>query len=212
MQGITLEHAQLQGANLRDADIDSAYMRRVQLQGADMTGANLIGADLREATVWMTLPPKSDQLRLTDLSALNVRAPNATTREELMETVRSISDPQLRRNVRDSLTKLLTLKQSAAWQTSNNAQIWRSLQTIERPGIVTAYAPELTAHLVKLACRSRWSNGAVADGIARRALASRFQGNMTTLYASLAENTDCTGGRALDKTMKLSLQNAVETQ
>ncbi|MFY0615504.1 MAG: pentapeptide repeat-containing protein [Hyphomicrobiaceae bacterium] len=212
MQGITLEHAQLQGANLRDADIDSAYMRRVHLQGADMTGANLKGADLREATVWMTLPPKSDQLKLADLSALRVRPPTASTREEMMDMVQSIADPQLRRNVRDSLAKLLTLKQSAAWQTSNNAQIWQSLKTIERPGIVVDYSPELTAHLVKLACRSRWANGAVADGIARRALSSRFQGNMSVLYANLAKNTGCTGGQALDDKMKLSLQNAVETQ
>ena len=118
----------------------------------------------------MTLPPKSDQLKLTDLGALKVRKLNANDRAGLLGTVQSITDAQLRRNVRDSLAKVLEIKQSASWQASNNAQIWLSLQTIERPGIVTSYSPELTAHLVKLACRSQWSNGAVADGIARRAL------------------------------------------
>lgn len=212
MQGITLEHAQLQGANLRDADIDSAYMRRVQLQAADMTGANLAGADLREATVWMTLPPKSDQLKLTDLSALRVRALDENDRAALRGMIRSIDNAQLRRNVRDSLAKLFEVKQSASWQASNNAQIWMSLQTIERPGIISSYSTELTDHLVRLACRSQWANGAVADGVARRALASRFEGSMPELYARLVKNSACTGGMALDSDMKLSLQNAVESE
>ena len=177
-----------------------------------MTGANLAGADLREAMVWMTLPPKSDQLKLTDLSALQVRPLDENLRAELTGTIRAIANPQLRMNVRDSLAKLLETKQSASWQASNNAQIWLSLQTIERPGIVADYAPELTAHLVKLACRSQWSNGAVAEGIARRALNSRFEGNMPVLYSSLTKDSECTGGRALDKDMKLALQSAVETQ
>ena len=210
MQGVTLEHAHLQGANLRDADIDSAYMRRVHFEGADMTGANLSGADMREATVWMTLPPKSDQLKLADLGAINVVPMSENDRNLLKGTVGQISDPQLRRNVRDSLAKLLAVKQRTSWQQSNNAQIWQSLQTIERPGIVTEFASELTAHLIDLACKARWSNGSVAEGIARRALGRRFEGDLRTLFTSLTTNTSCVGGRALDADLKLSLQTAVE--
>ncbi|MBU2532114.1 MAG: pentapeptide repeat-containing protein, partial [Alphaproteobacteria bacterium] len=209
MQGITLEHAQLQGANLRDADLDSAYMRRARLQGADMTGANLIGADIRQAMVWQTLPPKSDRLRLADMGGLSVRPLDDNERQALLQTVDSIADERLRRNVRDSLAGLLDLTKSASWRETNNAKIWDSLKSIERPGIVTNYGPELTAHLLRMSCRASWPNSAVAQGVVRRALNSQFEADMGALYAGLSQET-CAGGQNIEAAMKAAMASAVE--
>jgi uncharacterized protein YjbI with pentapeptide repeats len=210
MQGITLEHAHLEGANVRDADLDSAYMRRVRLEGADMTGANLTGADLRQSSIWMTLPPKSDQLRLADLQSIQIKPLGERERATLLRTVAAISDERLRRNVRESLDKILNPAHSQSWQDSNNAQIWRSLQSIERPGIVTSFQPELTRHLASAACRSRWSNGAVAEGIVRRVLNSQFAGDMASLLRRLTTKETCASGDNISDRMKSSLSAAIE--
>jgi uncharacterized protein YjbI with pentapeptide repeats len=210
MQGITLEHAQLQGANLRDADLDSGYLRRSQLQGADMTGANLSGADMRESAIWMTLPPKSDQMKLTDLRNIIVRPLDDRERLALQQTVSGIAAPQLRQNVTASLAKIMNPKLSVAWRNSNNAHIWSSLRTIERPGVVASYGVELTKHLTRLTCRSRWANGAVADGIARRALNSNFEADVRQFYASVSDSS-CVGGLKLSVAAKAALASAVET-
>ena len=212
MQGITLEHAHLEGANLRDADLDSAYMRRVRLQAADLTGANLAGADMRQAAVWLTLPPQADQLKLADLGDISIRELDERDQATLLASLRSISDVRLRRNVRDSLSRLLDVKQSVAWTDTGNAQTWRALQTIVRPGVVGDYSAELTQHLVAMACRTRWSNGAVAEGVARRALNGPFQGDLTALVANLAKRDECVGGGNMSKSMQTQLVNAVEAQ
>ena len=209
MQAISLEHAHMQGANLRDADLNAAYMRRVRLQAADMTGANLSGVDMRQATVWMTLPPQTDQLKLADLNELNVRPLSERERNTLTRTVNGISNPRLRRNVRDSLEKIIKIKQSVSWKDTNNAHVWNSLKILERPGVVAEFGPELTSHLVSISCRARWSNGAVAEGVARRALNSRFEADFKVLYDGLAR-PKCLGGQNLSKRTKAQLATAVE--
>lgn len=210
MQGVTLEHAHLEGANLRDANLDSAYLRRARLQGADMTGANLVGADMRQVSVWMTLPPHSDQLKLADLGDIVIRPIDERERSTLLTTVQGITDEQLQRNVRGSLANLLDAKQNVAWMDTSNAQVWRALQTIVRPGVVSSYSAELTSHLVSMACRTRWSNGAVAEGITRRALSSPFQGDLAALFDHLTKPAACAGGNKMSDTMKLQLATAVE--
>ncbi len=40
------------------------------------------------------------------------------------------------------------------------------------------YKPRLTDYLVRLQCKPRWSNGSVATGIARRAQAQQFRGDL----------------------------------
>jgi uncharacterized protein YjbI with pentapeptide repeats len=210
MQGMTLEHAQLQGANLRDADLDSAYLRRSKLQGADMTGANLSGADMRESVIWMTLPPKSDQMKLTDLSRIEVRPLDDRERVALKHTVSGIASKQLRQNVTESLAKIMNPKRSEAWRNSNNAHIWSSLRTIERPGVIASYGAELTQHLTRITCRAKWPNGAVADGIARRALNSNFVADVRQFYASVSDSS-CVGGLNLSAGTKAALASAVES-
>ncbi len=211
MQGVTLEHAQLQGANLRDADLNGADMRRAHLQGADMSAANLTGADLREAAVWMTLPPKTENVRLADMRDINVRALTTAERDTLLATVYAITDPRLRKNVRGSLAGLLDLKKTAVWSTTNNSKIWQSLRSIGRPGMVEDFSQELTTHLARLSCQVRWSNGSVAEGIARRALNRRFEGDLSSIYLRLTQTDDCVGGGQLRGTLKNALEAAVET-
>ena len=209
MQGVTLEHAQLQGATLRDADLDGAYMRRIRLQAADLSGANLRGADLRQSQVWLTLPPQVDQLRLADLRTMEVRPLAKDERNQLMTSVYAIDEPRLRQNVRDSLTSLIDTGKSAEWQGTDDARFWASLARIGWPGVQNDYGSELTSYLETLACQSQWSNGAVAEGIARRATNGRFPGNVVQLSERFLDGRTCSSAANLSRSTKASLQAAI---
>ena len=209
MQGATLEHAQLQGATLRDADLDGAYMRRIRLQAADLSGTNLRGADLRQSQVWHTLPPRSEYLRLADFSNVEVAELTKDERNQLMSSIYAIQDPRLRGNVRDSVTNLIDAGTSAEWQGSDDARFWQSLARIGQPGVIGDYRSELTDYLELLACQARWSNGAVAEGIARRATNGRFTGDVIRLSERFLNSQTCSGGLGLSRSTKASLQAAI---
>ena len=210
MQSARLEHAHLQAANLRDADLNGASMRRVRLYGADLTGANLEAADLRQAFVWMTLAPSVERLKLADLRGVEMRQLSTNERSSLHRTIRRIQDPALRKRVGESLAGVMDLVQSGKWETSNQAQVWYSLLSIGQPGVVADYKSELTTHLEQLACKSRWSNGAVAQGVAARAVRRRFAGDLTSIYMRLVQVTECEGGKNISPLILRSLETAVE--
>ena len=209
MRGVTLEHAQLQGATLRDADLDGAYMRRIRLQAADLSGANLRGADLRQSQIWLTMPPRVEQLRLADLRTVDVKPLSRDERNQLMTAVYAIDDPLLRQNVRDSLMSLIDTSKSAEWQGTDDARFWTSLATIGWPGVQKDYPSELTAYLETLACQSQWSNGAVAEGIARRATNGRFYGNVVQISERFLNGRACSSAVNLSRATKASLQAAI---
>ena len=47
------------------------------------------------------------------------------------------------------------------------------------------YKVDLTTYLTKLMCSARWSNGAIATGIARRAVTAQFRGDVVAVYDKL---------------------------
>ncbi|MGD9803921.1 MAG: pentapeptide repeat-containing protein [Hyphomicrobiaceae bacterium] len=67
----------------------------------------------------------------------------------------------------------------------------------------------LTRHLVELACQARSADGAVATGIARRAISPSFDGDAAALLDSL-RRPECAGGRAIPPAVLEQLANAVD--
>jgi hypothetical protein len=126
-----------------------------------------------------------------------------------MTKIFAIEDPRLRDNVSDAVRALIDVPKSEAWGETEDARFWRSLETIGRPGVAGDYATELTAYLETLACQGRWSDGAVAEGIARRAISERFTGNVARLQQRLLAGEGCVGGAGLSPAMQASLQAAV---
>ena len=68
----------------------------------------------------------------------------------------------------------------------------------------------LTQHLVALACKSRWANGAVATGLARQALGPAFNGDASLLYEGL-RRPECGAARHLPSDLMTRLAGAAET-
>lgn len=189
LQGAVLNLVKLQGAKLNDADLEAATLVNANLQGADLTGARLSATDLHGALIWLTQPPQSDPLALSDLSDLTIRAPSETEIEPLKAAIARIGAPAVREQVSDGIAPLLNAEASNGWSGSPAFSRWESLSApppmpLDAPGI-TDFATRLTDHLAAVMCKARWGDGALATGIARRAQAQQFRGNLITIYDSL---------------------------
>lgn len=67
----------------------------------------------------------------------------------------------------------------------------------------------LTRHLVEMACNARASDGAVATGLARRAIGPGFNADPGVLLESF-RRSECVGGRAMGEAVLDRLTNAVD--
>ena len=77
-------------------------------------------------------------------------------------------------------------------------QTWQALGTASAAGTADNYKARLTDDLVRLICRLRWGNGSVATGVAKRALAADFKGDMPAIYDRLKAD-DCPAGKAVSR-------------
>lgn len=58
------------------------------------------------------------------------------------------------------------------------------------------YAPRVTDHLARLACKPRWSSGGLATGLVRQALRPEFRGTAAALYEKLRAD-DCPASKTV---------------
>jgi uncharacterized protein YjbI with pentapeptide repeats len=207
MQGALLNFAQLQGAILRDADLGAASLLRAKLQGADMTGMRMAGTDLRGAAIWRTLPPQWDGSGLTDLSDFTIRPLDDAEQTALQRTLGSIGDGDARARATEALVPLLDAKGS--WAGSSDQLRWQSWAGASPPPPAANYKYELTTFLTKLMCSARWSNGSVATGVARRALAQEFRGDVVAVYDELRPT--CPASAKMPAKVMRDLSAAAET-
>ncbi len=212
LQGASFAHAHLQGAAFRDADLSAANMVRVRLHGADMTGAKLTGTDMRWASIWMTLPPVAGNLKLADMTSVQIKPLSKIDRETLETTLKSIKDNKLRILVADSLQGILSNKKSAEWATSDDVGRWQALATVASPVNTIDYRSELTSYLETLACKARWSRGSVAEGIARRANGVQFLGDLPSLYLRFSAAGDCKPASEISRRLMQDLASAVDAR
>jgi uncharacterized protein YjbI with pentapeptide repeats len=204
LQGAVLNYAHLQGVVLRDAELDAASFLQARMDAADMTGAKLSGADFRGAGVWLAKPPEPDGAGVADFGNLYVKPPSEADIGALRRMLEGFTNRRVRTQVTDALASLLDPKQSAAWETNQDYAKWQGLAAapVLGPADVDTFSTRLTEHLARLMCRSRWSNGAIATGVARRAQIQQFRGNLVALYDKLKAE-DCPASKTvLPKVLK----------
>lgn len=183
MQGAVLDFASLQGVALRDASLEAASLQNAKLQGADMTGMKMAGTDLRGAAIWMTLPPEWDTSGLTDLSELVIKPLNEIERKAIPITLARIPNADTRALAKEVAGPLA--EGGASWNGSSDQLRWQSWVGASPPPPAATYKYDLTAYLTKLMCSARWSSGSVATGVARRAVAQDFRGDVVAVYDGL---------------------------
>ena len=203
LQGAIFNYAHLQAAVLRDADLDAASLYQAYLEGADMTGAKVPGADFRGAGLWLTKPPEQDTSGATDASEIALRVPGENVIGAMKRALATIESKRVYQQVSEALAPLMDPTQSASWSGTSDHARW---QGMTGPGTPAAdpigYKSKLTDYLGKIMCRARWSSGAVATGVARRAQAQNFRGDLIALYDRL-KSDDCPASKSvLPKVMK----------
>jgi uncharacterized protein YjbI with pentapeptide repeats len=193
LQAANLAQADLYGATLRDADMEGADLRQARLQGASLAGVRTKAADLRGALIWLTAPPDVDHVLLADLSEL---VPRALDEKDLAQFDRSLvlASAQVRGELTETLAPIRASGSAKPWAGAADQQAWQALGTASATGLGDNYKVRLTDHLVRLACKPRWADGAVATGVVRRALGRDFKGDMPAIHDRF-KASDCPGAK-----------------
>lgn len=204
LQGAVLNYAQMQAAVLRDSDLDAASFYQAALEGADFSSARIAGADFRGAGIWMTKPPEVDMSGVADFTGATVRPPADNVAEALRRSVASIENKPVSTQVAEALAPLLDPALRDGWEGSADQKQWQALiaPSAATPAQADAYKGQITDFLGRLMCRARWSNGAVATGVARRAQAQQFRGDLVALYDRLKADECPASKNVLPKVMR----------
>ena len=193
MQGALLSHAHLQAAVLRDADLEGADLFQSRLQGADLSGAKVRAADLRNAGVWMTQPPAQDAMAVSDFTDIALKPVEDADLASLTKAIDRVIAPRLKEQAKAALEPVMAVQASRRWQGSTDMLRWDSMIKASAAAVAEGYKVQLTDYLGRQMCRARWSSGSVATGIARRAQAPQFKGDILALYDRM-HGLDCPGG------------------
>ena len=137
-------------------------------------------------------PPSEDELAA--LGSLAGPDRGWTLKARLADTVLGLTDPG----------------QNAGWATSSDQQLWQGLaRSSSDAAAAEGYKSRLTDYLARLMCRPRHASGAVATGIARRAMAPGFKGDMPALYDKL-RSPDCPASAAMSPPLMRDLAAAAD--
>ncbi len=196
LQGASLALANLEIASLRDAELDAASLQMARLTGADLSGAKLQGSDMRGTVVWRTLPPGGEAPTVADMAQIALQPPVEDDLVGLGASLAQLDNGPLKARLADGVARLSDAAQNSAWAASTDQQTWQGLAKASETANADGYKGRVTEYLARLMCRPRFADGAVAAGVARRAMAPGFQGDMPALYVRL-RGTDCAATAAV---------------
>jgi uncharacterized protein YjbI with pentapeptide repeats len=208
MQAADLSAAGLEGAQLRNAELDGANLARSTLYGVELSGARLAGADLTAAAVWRTAPPASEQAALADLTGIVLRPPRDQELAQLNASSRTDDASRQLRPAEDP-GRPGSASESKAWAASAEQLGWQSLAKPRTANDAEQFKSRLTGYLMRLMCLSRWADGAVAAGIARRAMAPGFSGDLAAIHERL-KSAECPASPNIGARLMHELGVAVE--
>jgi uncharacterized protein YjbI with pentapeptide repeats len=195
LQGTILTHARLERAKLDGADLTGADLRNARLASADLSAARVTAADFRGAIVWATRPPSVDPLGLVDASLLTSRVPDQIDMSSLRDIVDKIPQRALKSRMTEGLADMIAGRDEATWGASDDAKTWARMQA-QSTAAADGYGQRLTTALGQFACRAQWANGAVAVGLARRAITEGFRGDLPAFHARL-KSSDCPASKSI---------------
>jgi len=210
MQGAGLALAGLEGASLREAELEGVNLAMARLTGADLSGAKMQGSDMRGAIVWRALPPTGgDVPALADMAQIVIQQPAEDEWVALAATLVRLEDGQLTARLGEAMARLSDGAQNGAWASSPDQQLWQALAKAAEGTGADDYRGRLTEYLARLVCRARFADGAVAAGVARRAMGPGFRGDMPALYVRL-KSPECPASASMSPRLMRELAAAAD--
>jgi hypothetical protein len=137
----------------------------------------------------MTRPPSSEDTRLSDFSELVIKPLDEASAASLTEMSARINVASVRDDLAEKLRPIVAIDQSRAWVSSAEQQRWQSLVSGASAAVGDGYKAQITDYLVAAVCSRKWSNGAAASGVARRAMSQNFRGDPVALYDRLRSDS-----------------------
>lgn len=202
LQGAVFKDANLQSASLNDSDISMGSLQSAKLYGADLSGLKISATDMRGALIWMTRPPDSDPQNLADLSNAVIRPMPKQDEEDLKKQVSAIKDPVQRKGIQEAVAPLLKKEESSAWENGIESARWAQLKDASPAPGSEFYSGNLTAFVTNEMCKARYSDGALATGIARRASDNEFRGDSITVYDRMQTESCAAYGKVEPSVLK----------
>ena len=187
MQGALFNYAHLQGAVLKDAQLDASGFHQAHLEGADMTGASVPAADFRGASLWMTKTPQLEAGGVADYNELAIKPLEDSDAASLARMIKAMPVRAVAEHLNEALGPLLDPALSSAWSSHADFARWQGMASLTQSLAPDQLKANLTEYLGRLICRARWSNGAVATGVARRAQTPQFRGDLVAIYDRLKD-------------------------
>jgi hypothetical protein len=194
---------------LRDAELEGANMQMSRLHGADLRGSKMQGADLAGAAIWRTLPPGGESSAFSDMSQIALQPPSAEELATLTAALAQLESSPVKTRLSEGLAPLLDAAQNTQWASSADQQLWLGFARASEAAMAEGYRARLTDYLSRLMCRSRFASGAVATGVARRAMTQGFKGDMPALYDKL-KASDCPAAASMSPRIMRDLGAAAD--
>jgi hypothetical protein len=121
-----------------------------------------------------------------------------------------MQDGPLKARLADTLVGLTDASQNAGWATSPDQELWKGFAKASGEALAAeGYRTRLTETLARLMCRQRFASGALATGLARRAMAQGFRGDLPVFYDKLRA-ADCPASSAVSPRLMRELAAAAE--
>lgn len=209
LQAAIFSYARLDMANLRDSELEAASFFQASLVGSDLRGVRFAAADFRGVRGWMSRPPDAFGQALADFSDVSFTSPGEGDISATKAMLESVVSQRLRGRLAEQFQPLLDIDGAAKWAESEDRGLWDRMTYSSTPAAPDLYKAQISDYLAKLQCRSRWNNGAIATGIARRALARQFRGDLLTIYDSLRADT-CQASRTINAKVMRELSSAAD--
>lgn len=230
LQGADLAGAKLHGADFTSANLEGAQLTFVlaiatkfdsaRLDGANLTGAKLFGTDLANASlkgadfgtavVWSSTPTVSSEIELADFSRLKLREPSDGEIEAFTKLAAGVTAKSVRARIGAKVARLSDQDANRNWEGSAELRTWQDQQRSAATSDATSYRSQLSRFLVKLSCRAKFADGAVAFGIARRAATKDFKGEVADLFTGLT-GSGCPASGQLSDELKMRLRVGAES-
>jgi uncharacterized protein YjbI with pentapeptide repeats len=207
MQGVELRYAQAVGTSFEKARLDGADFTVAVLYGVNLSEATMKGADFSSASIGHSTPPPSEAVAIADLGTLKVRPLNNNEISQIRAQIEDIPLKSVRDELARNIDPLLREGVGEEWAQSSDARSWETLQaaSVGDPALVE----NLTRFVSEQSCQARFADGAVARGLARRALANYYKGNVSALHQALSESS-CPAAKAIPAELMVGLAAKAE--
>lgn len=227
-EGASLHRAQMLGADLSGARIRAASLREAWIWRAAVPEQR--GSDLADLTGLRGDPPTpTERAELaSEVDRMADRGLSARLRTAMTVVLAEDSDSHVEApgQTKVAWAELIRASERATTETTTvigslvptGGVVSAEPPTVAQPAINGSLAAQLrlsdrrtrlTRHLVVVACRARFANGAVATGIVRRALGPAFNGDPGLLHDGL-RHAECAAGGSINAGLLARLADRVE--